>query len=434
MSAQTTSRARLADAAQLVVLWNFAVAQPLFDLLGRQPTFFAVRRSEPVDVLLLTFLLAFGVPGLLIGLEAAARRIHAAAQASLHAVLVAVLGAILTVEALSRLQALPALVIVPAALVIGVAAPLALHRVPLLAPVFPVLAPTPLLFAGLFLFGVRTVILDPPDPHAGLPKVSAEDPVVVLVFDEFNGAWLADETGRIDGGRYPNLAALAGDGIWFRNAATVSGTTDQAVPAILTGRVPDASSRPMPTCASQPENLFTLLGATYRLEVLESISSLCPEALCVIRREPLLRRLESLARDLSVVFLHVALVPDLTRDLPAVTAAWGSFADEKRHAKEERTTPVPRVEEWMDRVTDGPELCLFFAHVLLPHVPWRYLPSGCMYEGRGDAAYVEGLDPASGLSADDDWLATKAFQRYLLQAGMVDHAVGRVIERLRSTA
>lgn len=427
----TTSRGRLADAAQLLVLWNFAVAQPLFDLLGRQPTFFAVRRSEPIDLVLLAVILAFVAPGLLVLLEEGARRLHARAQALLHALLVGLLGTVLALQGLSRLPALPVPVTVTAALVVGVVLPLALRRAAPLAQVCLVLAPTPLLFAGLFLFQVRSLILEPPDPLAGFPRVQATDPIVMLVFDEFNGAWLTDETGRLDAGRYPNLAALARDGIWFRNATTVSPATTQAVPAILTGRMPDPSGKALPNYATHPQNLFTLLGATYRLEVLETISSLCPEALCEIRRQPLWRRLEALATDLGVVFLHVALTPDLTRDLPAVTAAWGSFAGEGKREKDERMAPLDRLEEWMARITDGPEPGLFFAHLVLPHVPWRYFPSGRMYEGRGDAGHVEGLDPIQGVWADDEWLVTQALQRYLLQVGAVDRAVGRVVERLK---
>ena len=57
--------------------------------------------------------------------------------------------------------------------------------------------------------------------------------VVLIVFDEFGGDILLGPNGKIDAGRYPNFAALARDGTWFRNAQTSYDSTTKAVPLIL---------------------------------------------------------------------------------------------------------------------------------------------------------------------------------------------------------
>ena len=44
--------------------------------------------------------------------------------------------------------------------------------------------------------------------------VTGSTPVVVVVFDELPLASLLDAEGRLDPVRYPNFAALAGEGIW----------------------------------------------------------------------------------------------------------------------------------------------------------------------------------------------------------------------------
>ncbi|HRK48306.1 MAG TPA: hypothetical protein PK324_21940, partial [Nocardioides sp.] len=55
-------------------------------------------------------------------------------------------------------------------------------------------------------------------------------PVVLVVLDEFPLASLLDEGDRIDAEQFPNLARLAEDATWFRNASGVSPTTPEAVP------------------------------------------------------------------------------------------------------------------------------------------------------------------------------------------------------------
>ena len=54
----------------------------------------------------------------------------------------------------------------------------------------------------------------------------------MVIFDELPLTSLMDEKRQIDPVRYPNFAALADDGYWFRNATTVTDYTVQAVPAI----------------------------------------------------------------------------------------------------------------------------------------------------------------------------------------------------------
>ena len=62
---------------------------------------------------------------------------------------------------------------------------------------------------------------------------------------------------------------------------------------------------------------------------------------------------------------------------------------------------------------------------MLPHSPWRFLPSGRQY---GDSLGIEGI-------ADDRWgtdevLVTQGLQRHLLQVGFVDRLLGRLVARL----
>ena len=50
-------------------------------------------------------------------------------------------------------------------------------------------------------------------------------PVVVILFDEFQGTMLLDEQGRIDRSLFPNFAELADRGAFYLNATTEADLT-----------------------------------------------------------------------------------------------------------------------------------------------------------------------------------------------------------------
>jgi hypothetical protein len=69
---------------------------------------------------------------------------------------------------------------------------------------------------------------------------------------------------------------------------------------------------------------------------------------------------------------------------------------------------------------------LNFLHVLLPHDPYNYLPSGSVYPGGG----VDGM--LGKVWTKDDFLPSVAYQRYLLQVGYADRELGRLVAQLKS--
>ena len=71
---------------------------------------------------------------------------------------------------------------------------------------------------------------------------------------------------------------------------------------------------------------------------------------------------------------------------------------------------------------------LWYLHALLPHSPWRFLPSGKRYAIR----------PAPGWTAAEVWNGNQAavdqyWQRHLLQLGYADKMLGRLVARLKAT-
>ena len=95
---------------------------------------------------------------------------------------------------------------------------------------------------------------------------------------------------------------------WYENSTGAAAYTPQAVPAILSGESPDQED--LPIAADHPHNLFTLLGKSYELRVMEAATQLCPEDLCpdsALGSDD--GDLDDLFSDLEVVQKHL-LLPD----------------------------------------------------------------------------------------------------------------------------
>jgi hypothetical protein len=362
---------------------------------------------------------------LLVGAEVAAGLADGRVAAGLHLATVAVLVGLVALQALRRAADPASVVALPAAALVGAGAAFAYARFAPVRSFLTVVTPAPLIFLALFLFAspVGKLVL-PSEPEALAAEVSSEIPVVMLVFDELATASLLDERSEIDAARYPNFAELARESTWFRNAATVDAWTVNAVPAVLTGIYPQHGR--LPVYSEHPNNLFTLLSGRYRLQVSESLTELCPRNLCPHSSESFGRRMESLVADAGVIYLHRTLPRDLRAGLPAVSGTWGAFLESSHEQTQSR---LALFHGFLSSLQTGPRPFLAYAHLMFPHIPWEYLPSGKRYEG--DVGEIPGFEGTSW--GDDGFLVDQAHQRYLLQLGFTDRLLGELLARLRST-
>ena len=205
------------------------------------------------------------------------------------------------------------------------------HR-PMLRSTLSALAVAPLGFLAFFAFATPAHELLFPSSVAAAEVTLGPDlpPIVMVVFDELPlASVLTADAEAIDAERFPNLARLAGDGVWYPNATSVAGYTHEAVPAILTGeRVHDENLPPTPS--GHPDTLFTFLADDYTITSHEELTGLCTPSLC---EESTGLAEESsvpvLLEDLGIVAGHVTL--------PA--AARGLAADHQRHLGQLRPGP-----------------------------------------------------------------------------------------------
>lgn len=219
-------------------------------------------------------------------------------------------------------------------------------------------------------------------------------PVVLVVFDELPLASLLAADGLVDGDLYPSFGALAGDSTWFRNTTAVASFTSDALPGILTGRRP--SPRPLPLTRWYPDNIFRRLSRSHEIVTAEDLSFYCGPRVC------------------PVTETH----PPSEGGFGLMPATSGRGVDVARFIQELRPDRKPAVH---------------FLHLVFPHAPWRYLPSGQRYaESDPIPGEIDTPGPGRGWSRDR-WLVTQAYQRHLLQTALVDRILGRIVRRLRAS-
>ena len=441
-------------------VWAIAVAQPILQVLAEAPEFFVAHHAGRTEILLLVAALVLVCPLLLALIAAvvglAGRRAHATAVA----IVVAAVVAMFAMQLVKQAGVQTGIVAVPAAAAIGLVAAILYAYAPAMRTFVTILALAIFVVPGVFLANprVRRVMWPPeprPAPGAEAPQPDARrtaTPVVMVVLDELPLVSLLDSAGTIDAALYPNFAALARDGIWFRNGTTISDYTRWALPAIVSGQWPRPQAAP--NAADHPETLFTLLGRTHRLHVVEAVTQLCPERLCGPPPEPLGERLRMIADDVRVLYLHILLTDDLKGDLPSLTANWANFGaareanqrrrsalrrqrrEARRGASDDLRTRTRIVRQFIAGIrADAPQPAFYFLHTMLPHTPHVLLPDGRLNATR---ASVRLLDLPRALPGkykdawtDDQWAVAQNQQRHLLQAAFVDKVMGELAGRLK---
>ncbi|MBE1490216.1 sulfatase-like hydrolase/transferase [Plantactinospora soyae] len=438
-------RTELRALVEVLALCGLVITQPLLDVTGKSPDFFLFHGAGRVDILLLVAVYTLVPPLLLWGVGAVTgllvRRIAGAVpgrvvRTGVHTVTLALLLAALAIQVGKQLSGLRGLPLVLIAVAVGAAGAYVYRRWQVTGQVLRVAAVGPLVFVLLFVFAspASAVVLPGARSTAGpggAGAANAHPPVVMIILDEFPLVSLLDADGAIDARRYPNFARLAGESTWYRNATGVSGYTPYALPAMLTGRYP--AEKQAPHHSRYPDNLFTAFGGPYEIQAQESITQLCPPRQCPDRDGSARGGLPTLLRE-SATLLEQIVSPsevgqrdpedsyrEVTRrevgadDRPVAPTdpqfRWGAL-DENQPA---------RFADFLDTLRPAQRPTLHFLHLLLPHSPWNYLPSGIRYES------------PDGMPNDGQGWVELAHRRHLLQLEYTDRLLGETLRRLDDT-
>jgi hypothetical protein len=452
-------RILLVGILHVAALSAVAVAQPLFDLLGRNAEFFVARGSEPIDIWLLVLALILAIPALALLVELPVRLAGVLAYRVVHSVIIGALFAALAVQVLKRVVPVNGWVLIALALLAGAAFGYAYNRFETLRTFLTWLSPAPLIVATLFLvFTPVSRLVFPSAAADAVGTIAASDtPVVIVVWDEMHSVGLTGADGLVDRNSFPNTARLADDARWYRKASGMSDSTSFAVPPIVDGMLPVDGL--LPIAVDHPRNLFSILGGSHEVVVREPVTALCPDSVCEetapeSERLGFAGRMRSLASDIRVVYLHVVIPEDLAGGLPAIDRVWGDFganaadyegesaggaadsqelraefADRRANSyivEELSTDRAASVEDFIADIPAPTARPLFvFLHAALPHAPYRYAPSGRQYRDSGE---LPGL--VDGRWTEDDWVVAQAEQRFLMQTEVADRLLGDLIDKM----
>jgi Sulfatase len=440
--------------AELLALTGLAITQPLLDVFGRAPDLFIHREASRFEIVAFALLVAVLPALVLLAIEVAVRALSPRAGAWIHLAFVGGLAILFGLEFLKQADVTSQARLIGLALAGGAVAVAAYRRWALVRLWLAYLAVAPVLFVALFLTTSRTadLLASQEVAAAELPPATNPADVVVLQFDEWPLQTIVNRAGEIDPELYPNLAALAGDGVWYRNATTAATFTNYAVPATLTGREPDGERSAI--ASEYPQNLFSLLAGQYDLDVIESLTHLCAPNLCdgdLIDQDGAPSPLEE---GPTVVAPHGlgALLTDARQTYqsmvdpdPLATSPAATFDDAVLVVPDGSGNPtetdVPlaptslslqSVEDLVSSIEQGQDPTLHFLHLLLPHTPYKFLPDGMRYSE--DTGGLSAPLPQAPVGRGPERAAMDLEeQRLLLQASYTDALVGQIVDRLRDT-
>lgn len=415
---------------EIVALTGFVVAQPVLDVFGRSPETFVFRGADRGDIVLFAAIVV-AVPPLLLGVGAALTNVAGPkARRGAQVVVLSVLFGVFALQIMKKATGLRDGALLALGIAAGIGFAAAYLRVSPLRLWVRYASVGPALFLVLFLVASPASDLVRTGDASAAPAGETGDgaPVVMFVLDELPLASIMRSDGTIAADLFPNFAELAAQSTWYRNATTVGLRTFYAMPAILTGRYPDG--REIPVSGAYPENLFTWLDGSYDIEADETITRLCPPVVCPRGAQSTVPDLLDDAREAwGQVSSPSEIYVNPTESLDEPIADEGDRHFHRQARADGRANTPERFEKFLDgiRADDGPSLD--FLHLLLPHGPSRYYPSGVTYDWHG-------IPGGRGGGNGDTWTTDSALvatqrQRHLLQLQYADSLVGRFIDRLK---
>ena len=430
--------------AHLLAASGFALAQPLFDILGKNAEFFAVRGSTPADIVIFALVITFVPAAVLLAVELLVGLASERAGLALHYVFLGALFALFALQALKRIGFDSTVVLIGGGILVGIGIAAAVARLALARTFMTVLAAAPVVFLCVFLFDSSvTDLVFPGDTEVRVANVGPSAPVVFLLLDEFPVLSIMDENGEIDAGRYPNFARLAAGSTWFKNTTTLSASTTVAVPSMLTGQIP--GRRKLPVFQRFPRNLFTMLGKDYRMNVpsrrrgsarrssaparARTRASACRAStptrgsstcICSRRRRSRIACRRSTSRGASS-----ATRRPKSRATACRASRWSGRSGKEKAFYAGRIRQFETFVDLLSPPVEG-QPTLDFLHVLLPHGPWLYFP-----DGRASAVAAANAPGRHGERWWDDGLANQAHQRHLLQLAYTDALLGDFLDNSR---
>lgn len=217
-----------------------------------------------------------------------------------------------------------------------------------------------------------------------LPSTAlAQSPsVFLLVVDEMAASTIMNQRDQIDDKRFPHLANLANQATWYRNHTTVADFTYASIPSILYGQRPADGNNHNNYDYRQGHSIYRMLGPSYKRTVWQQVNPVCPSC----------------------------PTPPASNHLAGAKLRPGvGYQGHSRY-----------VAGAIKSIKKGRRANLWIVHMLMPHVPWQFLPNGSQY--REDEIGVPGMVLFSW--DNQEYPIALNQQRMMLQSQFVDRVIG----------
>jgi len=413
-----------------LALSTLAVAQPLFDLYGKNLTVFSAAKLSSSEIAVFVLGILLGPALVAVAIDAFTRRLGPKVNESTRLVLLAGFSGLLGL-AVSRWMHVGNDVLC-AVLAVGMAVvlPVLFDRFRSVREWSRWLSVLTLAVGGTMAVQVRPLVFTSTGTGTDAVVANTDQSVFLVVLDEFPLYALLGPDGSINAERYPGFAELAANSTWYRNNVAVSNFTHQAVPAIL------ASSEPVqnggPFLYSYPRNIFTLYRDAMKVDGTEPVTTLCPSAVCGGASEVgsgfSLSRLKMFVKDAGIVYGQRVLPPSLRKRLPAVDQGWGGFAAVrdrfKAQMRDRAFSQQQAVSAAADELIASRTPMVEVVHALMPHAPWRLTPD----------ERIAPLSPEIGtINPEDEDGVRDTYQTFLNQVAATDGEIKKVVEKLKAS-
>lgn len=413
-----------------LALSTVSIAQPIFDLYGKNLTVFSAAKLSSLEVTVFFGLVMLG-PALVAALiDMLTRRLGNAVNESARLVLLGVFSGLLGLAVARWLHVDGNVQSVATGVLFALVLPWGFDRFKPVREWSRWLAALSLALGATTFVQLRPLITPSAGTASDAAVANADQSVFLVVLDEFPLYALLGPDGTINRERFPGFAALADVSTWYRNNMAASNFTHQAVPAILASKKPVRDGGPF--LYSYPHNIFTLYSGSMKVAGTEPVTTLCPQSVCHGSSEVSggfsSKRFLRFVRDAGVVYGQRVLPQFVRKRLPAVDQGWGGFAAVREKFKQQMRDKVfsqqQAVVKGAAEFVASPAPMVQVVHALMPHAPWRLTPD----------ERIAPLSPEIGTqNPEDDDGVRDTYQTFLHQLAATDRAIGEVLDSLKKS-
>ena len=411
-------------------LSTMAIAQPVLDLYGKNPTVFSAAKLSSFEVALFVLIIVLLPAALATGLDRLSRFFGPKVNESCRLWMIAGFAFLLGIAVARWIKVEGNLGAFGLGFVFAAVLPIAYDKRKAIREWSRWLAVLAVAVTASASIQLQPILFQSDGPSSDAVIGNRNVSVLQIVFDEFPLYALLSADGTINAERYPGFAALASESTWYRNNVAESNFTHQAVPAVLASAVPQQEGGPF--LSQYPKNIFTLYAGKASVGGIEPVTSLCPKSVCRGPKEVNAifeyERFKRFMRDATYVYGQRVLPPALRRYVPSIEGTWGGFGAVANKFKEQfdvgALSQVDAVLNGTQAYVDDDQQRVQVVHALVPHAPWRITPDN----------RIAPLSPSISTSNPESEDGVRdTYQTFLYQVAAADELIVNVMAKLKES-